>query len=149
MWGVHWAGGAISPANPGYTVEEVTFQLRDSGATALCTIPSLYPIALAAAKAVGIDKDRILFLGEKPAGGWPDSIKSWKEIFDPSQSVHWRRTRIDPERDVAYLVYSSGTTGIPKGVMTSHRNIIANIVSTPLRCLSGGLEGVGTDVYVV
>ncbi|KAF8469078.1 hypothetical protein BDZ91DRAFT_781993 [Kalaharituber pfeilii] len=127
-WGTLWSGGVVTPANPTYTVEELTYQLKDSGAKAVCTIPALYPIAAAAAANAGIAKDRIIFLGDKPAEGWPERGHSWKDIFDPSASVKWRKAKVDPEKDLAFLVYSSGTTGRPKGVMTSHRNIVANVL---------------------
>ena len=127
-WGVHWAGGVLTTANPTYTVDEFTAQLKDSGAKAICTIPAMYPTVLKAAANAGIPKERIIFLGEKPAGGWPDRRQSWRDIFDLTTAVHWRKTKVDPEKDVAILVYSSGTTGSPKGVMLSHKNIVANIL---------------------
>jgi len=128
VWGVLWAGGVLTTANPSYTVDEFTFQLKDSGAKAICTIPAMYPTVLKAAANVGIPKERIIFLGEKPAGGWPDGGQSWKDIFDPSTTVYWRKTKINAEKDVAFLVYSSGTTGNPKGVMLSHTNMVSNIL---------------------
>lgn len=123
-WGAIWASGTVTPANPAYGVEELTFQLKDSGAKAIVTLAELLPTATKAAEAAGIPKDRIILMGDKKS---PD-YKHWKDISDPSISVKWRRTKIQPEKDIAFLVYSSGTTGLPKGVMLTHRNIIANIV---------------------
>lgn len=106
-------------------MEEFTFQLKDSGAKAIATPAEFLPTVTKAADAVGIPRDRIILLGDEKS---PD-FKHWKDIFDPSTSVKWRRTKINPEKDIAFLVYSSGTTGLPKGVMLSHRNVIANVVS--------------------
>lgn len=127
-WGVLWAGGVLTTTNPSYTVDEFTFQLKDSGAKAICTTPAMYPTVLKAATNAGIPKEQIIFLGEKPAGGWPDRGQSWRDIFDSSTTVRWRRPKINAKKDVAFLVYSSGTTGNPKGVMLSHKNMVANIL---------------------
>jgi 4-coumarate--CoA ligase len=122
-----WASGIITPANPTYTVEELAFQLKDSGAKAIATLLDFLPIATKAAAEAGIPKDRIILIGDKKSS----EFKHWKDLIDPSTSVKWRRTKINPSKDVAFLVYSSGTTGLPKGVMLSHRNLICNVVSFP------------------
>lgn len=110
-------------------MEELSFQLKDSRAKALVTLVDLLPIAAQAAADAGIPKDRIIVLGDKKT----KEYRHWKDIIDPSTSVKWRRVKaLDPEKELAFLVYSSGTTGLPKGVMLSHKNIIANLVSRPL-----------------
>ena len=119
-------------------MDELTFQFKDSKAKAICTIPSLYPIVLQAASNAGIPKDRIIFLGDKPTEGWPDLLQSWKDIiYHPSMSSYWHKSRINPESHLAFLVYSSGTTGHPKGVMTSHRNLVANTVGIEVLSVGG------------
>ncbi|PWY73698.1 acetyl-CoA synthetase-like protein, partial [Aspergillus heteromorphus CBS 117.55] len=124
MWGTHWAGGVVSPSNPAYTTEELAFQLKNSGAKALITQAHLLPVATAAAKEVGIPEDRIILIGDERD---PQSrIKHFTSIRNISGANRFRKTKINPSRDLSFLVYSSGTTGVPKGVMLSHRNIIAN-----------------------
>ncbi|KAI4856052.1 acetyl-CoA synthetase-like protein, partial [Aureobasidium sp. EXF-8846] len=124
MWGAHWAGATVSPANPGYSTDELAFQLKDSGAKALVTQWSVIATARAAAKKVGLPEDRIIVIGDQRD---PDMrVKHFTSIRNTAGTNRYRRTKVDPSKDLAFLVYSSGTTGLPKGVMLCHRNIIAN-----------------------
>ncbi|KAL2834305.1 hypothetical protein BDW59DRAFT_137676 [Aspergillus cavernicola] len=124
MYGTLWAGGVVSPSNPAYTVEELAFQLRDSGAKAIVTQLPVLPVARAAAKQVGISDDHIILIGDQRD---PEAkVKHFTSVRNISGASRYRRSKINPEKDLSFLVYSSGTTGVPKGVMLSHRNIVAN-----------------------
>ena len=117
-------------------MDELTSKLKVSKAKAICTIPTLYPIVLRAASNAGIPKDRIIFLGDKPTEGWPDLLHSWKDIIHPSMT-DLQKPRIDPESHMALIMYSGGTTGHPKGVMISHRNLVVNTVSVEVSSVGG------------
>ena len=57
-------------------------------------------------------------------------FKYFTSIVNFSRTARFRRVKVDPDKDLAFLVYSSGTTGFPKGVMLSHRNIVSNVLMT-------------------
>ncbi|KAM4055216.1 AMP-binding enzyme [Hirsutella rhossiliensis] len=126
--GLHWAGGVATPANPTYTVGELARQLADSGARALVTCKAMLGPARQAAEQVGLPLRSILLLGD--ARDESGVHRHWKDISAAAAPVAPRKTAVDPARDLAFLVYSSGTTGMPKGVMLTHRNIIANSQQT-------------------
>lgn len=128
IYGTFFAGGIVSPANPSYSVDELAFQLKDNGTKAIATFKSLLPTVTAAAEKLGISSERILLLGDERD---PSSrFKHFDQIARPKLALLDDRPReiLDPARDLAFLVYSSGTTGLPKGVMLSHRNIVANVL---------------------
>jgi 4-coumarate--CoA ligase len=122
-WGCLWAGGIVSPANPAYTADELAFQLRDAGAKGLVTHVSCLETARRAAKKVGLSEDKIILLGSTKH----PIVQHFTSIGSTSAASKLQRTKIDPSRDLAFLVYSSGTTGLPKGVMLSHENLACNL----------------------
>ena len=107
-WGTHWAGGILSPANPGYTAEELAFQLKDSGAKGLVTQKPFLKAAQKACKIAGIDDDRIILIGDERDE--TARFKHFTSLRNISGASRYRKTKIDPKKDLAFLVYSSGTT---------------------------------------
>ncbi|MGY1915040.1 4-coumarate--CoA ligase family protein [Blastococcus sp. SYSU DS0973] len=115
--GIAAAGCVMSPINSLYTPDEIAFQLKDSGAKILITISLFLDRATAAAEKSPVDEIIVL-----------DGAEGHANLFDllgadaPSVQVD-----IDPANDLVTLPYSSGTTGLPKGVMLTHRNLVANV----------------------
>ena len=110
------AGGMCTTMNPLYTAKEVAQQLEDSGARILLTVPAFLEAAAEAAERAGV-KD--VFVVGEAEGALPFS----ELLGDPDEAPV-----DDPDPgSVAVLPYSSGTTGLPKGVMLTHRNLVANL----------------------
>jgi acyl-CoA synthetase (AMP-forming)/AMP-acid ligase II len=110
-------GGVNTPINPLYTENEIEHQLKDAGAKFLVTAPQFLEKARAAAAAAGITN--LFVFGE--AAGWV----SFDSLLNSDGVVP--TVKINPKEDLVALPYSSGTTGLPKGVMLTHHNLISNM----------------------
>jgi acyl-CoA synthetase (AMP-forming)/AMP-acid ligase II len=149
MWGTLWAGGVLSPANPAYTADELAFQLKDSGAKALVTQVDFLETAIKAAEIAGLDKEMIIVMGDKRLKD--ASFKHFSSIRNISGAIRYRKAKIDAAKDLAFLVYSSGTTGLPKGVMLTHQNICSNLLQleaseSGMLSWKGGADGKGDKI---
>jgi acyl-CoA synthetase (AMP-forming)/AMP-acid ligase II len=110
-------GGVNTTANPLLTADELARQLSDCRARLLVTVPERLEAAKVAAEQAGVED--IFVYGDA------DEARSFGSLLHAVGEP--LEVAIDPAEDVVALPYSSGTTGLPKGVMLTHRNLVANI----------------------
>ena len=117
-------GGINTTVNPLYTAAELAKQLNDSKAKFLVTVPPFLDKALEAANNSSVEE--VFVFGDA------EGASSFSELLSTEQPAPV--VAIDPKNDLVVLPYSSGTTGLPKGVMLTHHNLVANL------CQVDGLE---------
>jgi acyl-CoA synthetase (AMP-forming)/AMP-acid ligase II len=117
------AGATVTTINALFTVNDIVKQLTDANATMLITVSGSLPHAQEATRIVGIAPANLIVLdgdGENSTGH-PNADDLLTHGAQPPQ------VDFDPSTHLAVLPYSSGTTGNPKGVMLTHRNLVANV----------------------
>ncbi|KAK2590987.1 hypothetical protein QQS21_011323 [Conoideocrella luteorostrata] len=134
-YSIHRLSGIVTPASAAYSHQELAHQLRSSGSLALFTCVPLLDNALKAADAAGIPRDRV-FLLPVPKTPSDSRFKTIDDLADEGKRLpalaplKWIKGQ--GARQTAYLCYSSGTSGLPKAVMVSHLNVIANVLQVQL-----------------
>lgn len=144
-YGSLMAGAIVVQTNPLYTERELEYQLNDSGAKIIVCLDILVP------RVTNVKKDtqleQMIVTGIKDYLPFPKNLiypfiqkkqynmvvkveesadtHVWTGIMDKVQA-EYEEVYVDPVEDVAILQYTGGTTGYPKGVMLSHRNLVAN-----------------------
>src|SRR5215471_12733314 len=126
FWGCVYAGAVAVPAVP---------------ATSARTLPRLHAIVMDAQPSMALVSASVagrMVRASRETDG-PLGVISWLVTDDlPDASAHWQRPDLSPGH-LAFLQYTSGSTGLPKGVMVSHGNVLANLVVLEHACrLKGG-----------
>jgi len=128
FYGLEKAGAIMVPMNPLFKENEVKYEANDSGAETIVVFQPLYPTVAAIKDKTNLKTIIIIELEENKANlkipegaiGWSELMKNTKP--DPPEYD------FNPKEDLAALVYTSGTTGLPKGTMLTHYNMVSNVV---------------------
>ncbi len=158
FYGALLAGAVVVPTNPLYTEREMQHQLADSGARVLVMLDTFYPIVRAIRKQTALEHiivtspadflppllQALYPLSQRRAGS-PEPHLTRQELHD-NQALHVMHTLLEshtgddrevfnsPEpvqaSDLAVLQYTGGTTGLSKGAMLTHQNLLANAMQT-------------------
>ena len=120
-------GGTVSTCNPQYTAEELAYQFNISNSKYVATIPALLPTVKEAVNKSGCVEKIIVLSDEGGLGEGKDMI-SYQSLVTDTGSRFPLDVKVDPKKDTALIPYSSGTTGLPKGVVLSHYNMTSNVM---------------------
>ncbi|EEK76957.1 Long-chain-fatty-acid--CoA ligase [Bacillus cereus R309803] len=143
-YGTLLAGGIVVQTNPLYTERELEYQLHDSGAKVILCLDLVFPrvtnvqnatrlehvIVTRIADFLPFPKNLLYpFVQKKQANlvvnvSESETIHLWKSVEKESNTDV--EVPCDPENDLALLQYTGGTTGFPKGVMLTHKNLVSN-----------------------
>lgn len=121
--GILRAGATATTINALFTAKDIAKQLTDSKAKMLVTVSPLLTQAEEAAAAAGIAGHALVVLDG--AGRDADGHPNAEDLMGPGHPAP--DVSFAPSSHLAALPYSSGTTGNPKGVMLTHRNLVANV----------------------
>ena len=147
LFGVLRAGGTVVNVNPLYTPRELEHQLKDSGAETIVVIENFAHVLQEVIASTPIKRVVVTSIGEMlglkgvlvnfvirhvkklvPPYALPNSITFSKAIADGRAKKLVKPTLTHD--DIAFLQYTGGTTGVAKGAMLLHRNIVANLLQS-------------------
>src|SRR4051794_22474366 len=137
FWGTVNIGGILVGLNGWWTTDEIVYGLQDSGARVLVAdakrlervVEHLDDLPVEVVYLVGADPSEL--------GGHPKIRRFAELVADPTDDM----PAYEPvEADPAVIFYTSGTTGKPKGAISTHRNMIANLQNTVFVLTAGQME---------
>ncbi|CAG8599655.1 13249_t:CDS:10 [Cetraspora pellucida] len=144
LFGAIAAGGKVTMTNPKFkTIEELSYLLTDSGASVLVVHPEFFEAVIEASINAKIPTSRVLLFDDQEINGY----KPYRSIMICDHEIEpINYTPEEAKSTTAYIIYSSGTTGKPKGVERTHTNIAA--ILTQLTVVDGKLGPHSTTMGV-
>jgi long-chain acyl-CoA synthetase len=145
-FGILKAGAVCVTCNPLYTASELNYQLKDSGVRALFCMdhPQFYPTTVEAIKETDVETVVICniksslpplkaflggLLGKIPKAGRYEPSHLFFDAVMAAVPPKPPTVEIDPLEDIATIIYTGGTTGVPKGAALTHANIVFNVTA--------------------
>lgn len=141
LYGITQTGAAVTPINPLLKAPDITHIVSDSDIiqTLICT-SNLYPVVQQALEEVELEN--VIVVGQKIPG-----TIDFREMVEKYPAKAPEIT-INPKEDICALMYSGGTTGLPKGVMLTHYNIVVDVLASGYAQLGDDKSRMGKGVII-
>lgn len=163
LFGALRAGLVVVNTNPLYTAHEVKHQLNDAGAKAIVVLANVAKNTASVIKETSVEHIIVTELGDLHPllkrtliNFVVKHVKKMVPEFSFAKSVKFRETLADKDtpltpvtinsEDIAILQYTGGTTGVAKGAMLLHRNLVANMIQVTTHMRSALTEG--KDIFI-
>ena len=128
FFGLEKAGAILVPMNPQFKENEVKYELNDSGAETIIVSQNEYSKVKTIKDNTKLKNIVIIESTEKnQIKSLPEGTIGWENLMIKTES-RLLQHEFNPKEDLAALVYTSGTTGLPKGTMLTHYNIVSNVI---------------------
>ncbi|MFX1389099.1 MAG: class I adenylate-forming enzyme family protein [Promethearchaeota archaeon] len=125
FFGLEKAGAILVPMNPQFKEIEVEYELNDSGAETIIVFRQEYHNVAAVKERTNLKN--IIIIESEDQSDIPKGTMVWSDLMKKT-SPNPPNYKFNVKEDLATLVYTSGTTGLPKGTMLTHYNIVSNVI---------------------
>ena len=122
LYATWWAGGVVNPVNIRWSPAEIGYSLEDSG-TEVLFVDDAFAATVPAVRAAAPGITTVVHCGDGPV---PEGMVAYERLLEEGTAEDARRGG----DDLAGVFYTGGTTGFPKGVMLSHRNLVVSALGS-------------------